>query len=192
MAEIELLPIFRVAAKVQATLEEAGYPFCFIGGVAIFVWGDPRFTRDVDLTVYTGFSNDESVATLLLSKFAARNANALEFALRSRVLLLHDGDVGVDVSLAGFPYEEEFIMRGSLQPFWDEFSLRVCSAEDLIILKNFAGRPHDIRDIAGILVRQKTLDWEYIAARTDMMAEVMENPEMVTRLAELRSRFAHS
>ena len=192
MAELESLPIFGVAAKVQATLEKAGYPFCFIGGIAIFPWGDPRFTRDVDLSIYTGFSNDEAVANLLLQEFPARNTNALEFALRSRVLLLHEGDVGIDVSLGGFPYEEEFIGRASLQTFWGGFSLRVCSAEDLVVLKNFAGRPHDIKDVAGVLSRQKSLDWDYITERTEMMALVMESPEMLSRLADLRARFAHS
>ena len=37
------------AVRVQSMLRERGWRFCFIGGIAIQRWGNPRFTRDIDL-----------------------------------------------------------------------------------------------------------------------------------------------
>jgi len=43
--------LLEAAAEIQHFLLNAGEKFCFIGGVALQRWGEPRFTRDVDLTV---------------------------------------------------------------------------------------------------------------------------------------------
>jgi hypothetical protein len=37
------------AGELQAALLEGGFPFCFIGGLAVQRWGEPRLT--VDATV---------------------------------------------------------------------------------------------------------------------------------------------
>lgn len=33
--------------------------FCFIGGLALLRWGEPRTTRDTNLTLLTGFGGEE-------------------------------------------------------------------------------------------------------------------------------------
>lgn len=40
-------PLLAAAAEVQHFLRGAGEQFCFIGGIALQRWGEPRFTRDV-------------------------------------------------------------------------------------------------------------------------------------------------
>lgn len=47
-------PIFAAAYDLQAFCERAGWRFCFIGGVAVQRWGEPRFTQDADLTLLKG------------------------------------------------------------------------------------------------------------------------------------------
>lgn len=47
----------RVALDVQRECERHHWRFCFIGGLAVQHWGEPRFTRDVDMTLLTGFGN---------------------------------------------------------------------------------------------------------------------------------------
>jgi hypothetical protein len=39
----------RVALDVQRECEKRGWGFCFISGLAVQHWGEPRLTRDVDL-----------------------------------------------------------------------------------------------------------------------------------------------
>ncbi|MFM9969142.1 MAG: hypothetical protein ACKVQK_12180 [Burkholderiales bacterium] len=50
-----LAPVFGAAQEVQIFLRRSGYSFCFIGGVALQRWGQPRFTLDVDLTLLAPF-----------------------------------------------------------------------------------------------------------------------------------------
>jgi hypothetical protein len=47
--------VIRAAAELQAVCESQSWRFCFIGGLALQRWGEPRETVDVDLTLLTGF-----------------------------------------------------------------------------------------------------------------------------------------
>lgn len=40
--------VFQAAAELQSICEAHGWRFCFIGGVALQRWGEPRETADVD------------------------------------------------------------------------------------------------------------------------------------------------
>jgi hypothetical protein len=44
-------PLFAAAAAVQDLCRERDWGFWFIGGLAVLRWGEPRLTRDIDLTV---------------------------------------------------------------------------------------------------------------------------------------------
>jgi hypothetical protein len=56
-------------------------------------------TQDIDLSLLTGFGNEETYIKELLETFEARIPNALDFALKNRVLLLSASNgVAVDVS----------------------------------------------------------------------------------------------
>lgn len=45
--------IVEAALELQAAIEEIGLGFCFIGGLAIQRWSEPRFTQDADASVLT-------------------------------------------------------------------------------------------------------------------------------------------
>ena len=102
--------VFDAAAELQNFCAEAGWRFCFIGGLAVQRWGQPRFTRDADLTLLTGFGNEEAYVSSLLRRFQPRIENAAAFAVANRVLLLKSASgVGLDIALAGLPFEEAMI-----------------------------------------------------------------------------------
>ena len=95
------------AARLDQFLQSLGWRFCFIGGLAVQHWGEPRLTRDLDVSLLTGFGEEASYVDALLGVYSPRIAGARDFALARRVLLLRsDGGVGIDVSLAALPYEE--------------------------------------------------------------------------------------
>ena len=37
--------------KIAAALEQLGIPYLITGGLAVTVWGRPRFTADIDIVV---------------------------------------------------------------------------------------------------------------------------------------------
>ena len=105
----------RVALEVQFECEKRHWKFCFIGGLAVQHWGEPRFTRDVDLTLLTGFGKEEDYIDPLLETFAPRMEGCRDFALQNRVLLLKSSEgIGIDIALGALPFEEHAVNRSQL------------------------------------------------------------------------------
>ena len=144
-----------------------------------------------DATVLTDWSRDEFVTDLLVgSPFLPRLADAREFALRNRVLLLKNAKgTHVIVALGALEFENRSAMRSSLWTLSENAKLRTCSAEDLLVHKTFAGRTRDWTDIEGILQRQGTkLDLDLVCAELKPLLELKGTPEAMDRLAALCSR----
>jgi hypothetical protein len=158
-------PVLSAAAEIESVCAELDLRHCFIGGLAVLRWGEPRLTRDVDLTVLALFGEEETVVDALLGRFPSRVDDARDFALRHRTLLLRASNgIPLDVALGALPFEERSTERASPWPITDEVNLRVCSAEDLVVHKVFAGRDRDWLDVEGIAVRQgRALDARLIA-----------------------------
>jgi len=176
---------------LQSLCDAQGWQFCFIGGLAVQRWGEPRETVDVDISLFTGFGEVDDYCEVLLEQFEPRIANASAFAKERRVLLLRSrSGVGINVSLAALPYEALVIQRASSFDYPRGISLRTCSAEDLIVLKAFAGRGQDWVDVERIIVRQTgKLDWDYICEQLRPLAELKDAPEIVDQLETRRVEF---
>jgi hypothetical protein len=175
MNSIDLLDSAR---ELQDFCDTRGWRPCFIRGIAVQRWSQARVTVDVDLTLLTGFGQEARFIEALLAHYRPRNANAAQFALRSRVLLLYSASgIGLDISLGGLPFEELLVQRATPFEFAPDLTLRTCSAEDLVVLKLFAARPIDIHDAEGVAVRHDSaLDWCYIEEQLAPLAEAKEEP----------------
>lgn len=150
-----MTPLFAAAREIFGVLGRRQLHGCLIGGLAVQRWGEPRLTRDVDLTVLADLGNEEEIVDFLLARFASRRDDARAFALRHRVVLLRAGnEVELDVALGATPFEVETVERASLYTFERGCRVLTCSAEDLVIHKAVARRPRDIADIQGIVDRQ--------------------------------------
>lgn len=186
-----MLEVIRAAHELQLRCTAEGWRFCLIGGLALQRWGEPRETIDVDLTLLTGFGGEDHFIRTLLRHFEPRIEHAAEFALTHRVLLLRArSGVGLDIALAGLPFEETAVTRSSLFTFPTQVMLRTCSAEDLVVMKAFAARAKDWIDVEGILIRQTgKLDWSYIRRQLKPLAELKEAPEILNELERRRLEF---
>ena len=184
--------LIRLAAELQALLDAAAWKNCLIGGMVLQRWGEPRLTKDVDVTVLTGFGGEEKVVDLLLARFAGRRPDTREFALHNRVLLIQSADgIGMDVALGALPFEEHVMERASVFDFLPDCRLRTCSAEDLIVMKAFASRERDWLDVETVLIRQgERLDWKQIMTELKPLSELKDAPEIPGRLEKLRQKVA--
>jgi hypothetical protein len=183
--------VLKAAFELQSVCQKQGWRFCLIGGLAQIRWGVPRETVDADLTLLTGFGGEERFVKILLQHFEGRIPNAESFALERRVLLLRSrAGVGLDVSLAGLPFEELVVQRSSEFVYPPQIPLRTCSAEDLIVLKGFAARSQDWADIERVIVRQTgKLDWHYIRQQLQPLVELKGAPEILEQLERRRAEF---
>lgn len=146
----------KAAVEVSQWLKEKGIRHFFIGGIALQYWGEPRLTRDVDVTVLVEPERLDEFLREALSYFRPRISNALEFARQHRMLLVETEDgVPVDISLGTWGYEEDAWENSKEVEFAGVGRIRLISAEDLIIHKCVAGRPRDLEDVESILVCQK-------------------------------------
>ena len=143
-------------------------------------------TQDVDITLLTGFGNEEQFVDPLLLEFPGRRPDAREFALKRRVLLLRTNDgVGVDVALGAFPFEERSVQRASAWTWEDGRSLITCSADDLVVHKVFAGRDLDWGDVERVLIRQYgKLDLDQVRSELKPLLELKGAPEALHKLEQ--------
>lgn len=183
-------PLFAAALQLQRFFETRAWRFCFIGGLAVQRWGEPRLTLDVDCTLLTGFGHEAQYVDELLAAFIGRVEHPRDFALAHRVLLLHGASrVPLDIALGAMPFEERCIERASAFDIGGSQSLTICSAEDLVVFKAFAGRERDWLDIEGIVLRQvEALDADTIWRELIPLLELKGDAEAEPRLRRLLTK----
>ena len=184
--------IVEAAAELQEWMVDSRQQFCLIGGLAVIRWGEHRGTQDVDVSVFVGFGEERIFAESLLQTFEPRIDDAAQFAESSRVVLARASNgVDLDVVLAGFPFEEAVIKRSSPWQVSETVSLRTAAAEDLIVLKAFAGRDRDWGDVRGILRQQKgLLNVELVVLQLNELCHLTGDVSPVERLQEMLAELA--
>jgi len=187
-----LVGVLAAAAEVEAFCRLKAWRFCFIGGIAVQRWGMPRFTQDIDLTLFTGLGPEADFVDAFLSQFAGRLRDARQFALQHRVILARTGGgVDVDVALGALSFEETSIRRATPWPVAEHVSLTTCSAEDLIVHKVFAGRDRDWADVESVLARQHgRLDLPHVRRQLAILLELKDDVESLGRLERLMADVA--
>lgn len=192
MVQEDLLgkPLLVAAAELETRCRNEGWRSCVIGGLAVLRWGQPRATRDVDLSLWTGFGAEPPFIDLLLKSFEPRVADARQFALDHRVLLLRAGNgTPLDIALAGIPFEDQMIDRATAHEFAPGFVITTACAEDIIVLKAFADRPRDWIDVEGIVARQmEKLKWSQVEHDLRPLAASKDDGDIEQRLLDLRRR----
>jgi hypothetical protein len=184
--------ILETALEVQGFCRARSWRFCIIGAMAVQRWGEPRLTQDVDVTVLSGFGSEEGFVDALLSGFRGRIPDARAFALRHRVVLLESSSVvPIDVALGGIPFEERVVDRASGFDVGGPEPLLTCSAEDLVVLKSFAGRDKDWIDVEGVVTRQgSNLDSALVLRELEPLLELKDDTASLPRLREILGRLA--
>ena len=184
-----MIDLIAEAVRLDSFLQSRNWRYCFIGGLAVQHWGEPRLTRDLDVSLMVGFGGEEAFVDALLAEYQPRIESARDFAIERRVLLLRtESGIGIDVSLAGIPYEERAVSRAVLVEMLPSSSVRLCSPEDLIVMKMFAGRDTDLRDVRSVILRQQArgLDWRYIESNLAELADVKDDPLLLPKLRRIR------
>lgn len=175
---------FAAALEVGNFLTNCKIPYAIIGGLAVQVWGQVRLTADADLSVAAPLTTGAApLVRLITEHFPSRSADPVDFAGKTRmVLITASNGVEVDISLALPGYEDQLFSRAVDYEIDPGKSIKLCSAEDLIIHKAVAGRPQDVIDIQGVVKRQgKKLDAAYIRRWLKDFSDVLANGDILKR-----------
>jgi hypothetical protein len=180
-------PLFAAALGFQAFCRGRGWQSCVIDGLAVQRWGEPRQTRDVDVTLLTGLGGEERFLEPLLREYRGRVPDAHSLAVEHRVLLVESPEgIPLDIALGGLPFEARVVARATPFEFAPDALIVTCSAEDLTVLKVFAGRPQDWLDIEGLIVRQGTrLNRSLVLEELRPLLALKEDPQSEQVLLKL-------
>lgn len=183
-------PLFAAAIDIQAFVLAQGWLSTVIGGLAVQRWGEPRQTRDVDLSLLTGLGDEAAFIDPLLGRYRARRTDARDFALSYRVVLIETASgIPLDISLAALPFEARVIDRSTAFDSAPGCLITTCSAEDLVVLKAVADRPQDWLDIEGIVVRQgAALNRELVMTELRPLLDLKEDDSSAATLRRLFAR----
>jgi len=174
VADLEL-----VLVDLAQRLDGAGVAYMVIGGLANAVWGSPRSTIDIDLTVVLDHGQVNSLLESLGPAYRSRTADPERFVTRTRVLpLRHSSGVQIDLIFALLPFEEEAARRAVAVEIAG-VPVRFCTPEDLVLHKIVSERDRDRQDVKEILRRRgATLDRRYLDPRIHELATLLERPDM--------------
>ena len=178
---------FAAALEVAEFFAQRKIPCVLIGGLAVQVWGNARLTVDADFSVASPLTTGSApLVRLITQHFPSRSADPVDFASKTRmVLITASNGVEVDISLALPGYEDQLFARAVDYEIEPGKTIRLCSAEDLIIHKAVAGRPQDISDIQGVVYRQgEKLDAAYIRQWLNEFSDALADPEIVERFEQ--------
>jgi len=151
-------------ARIGASLDRAEIPYMIIGGQAVLLYGEPRLTRDIDITLGVNIDQLESLLTVARElSLRILPEDAAAFVRQTMVLPALDEPTGirVDFIFSFTPYESEAIRRANRIKILDQ-EVSFAAVEDLIIHKIFAGRPRDIEDVRTMILRNSSMDVPYI------------------------------
>jgi hypothetical protein len=174
-AAVELL------AALAPVAERWGRWYVF-GAQAVVVYGVPRLSADVDVTlglvpdVPEHFSRDMRAAGFLL------RVSDPDFVRRTRVMpFVHDPTgMPLDVVLAGSGLEDEFLQRAVPTDIGGA-RVPIIELSDLIIAKVLAGRPKDVDDARALWqLHREEVDVQRIRQVLHLLEEALTQSDLVS------------
>lgn len=147
-------------------LAKRGVPYMIIGGQAVLLYGEPRLTRDIDITV--GFGPERAAEIVAVAKeLGLRHLvpDPLQFARETFVLpcLEESSGIRVDFIFSYSVYEKEAIARARAVEIHG-VKVNYATLEDVIIHKVIAGRPRDLEDARIMLLKNPLCNRDFIRA----------------------------
>ncbi len=150
--------------RLARALDRAGIPYMIIGGQAVQLYGEPRMTRDIDLTLGVGVEGLQHVLAVCLEMPLNVLVDDKEkFVRETMVLPAMEEKTGIRVDFVfSFTGYEKQALRRARTVNIKGCPVRFVSMEDLIVHKVVAGRARDNEDTRNILVKNPGYDREYV------------------------------
>ena len=152
----------KLLKKIANELDAHNIPYMVIGGQAVLLYGEPRLTKDIDITLGVGVSKLNEINGIV-EKLNLKILVDENFVQNTMVLLVIDEKTGirVDFIFSFSLYEKQAIERATEVKFGNTI-VKFASLEDLVIHKIIAGRAIDIEDVKSIILKNPDYNAEYI------------------------------
>ena len=102
--------------KIASELHKRDIPYMIIGGQAVLLYGEPRLTKDIDVTLGIGIDGLQRIKSVVIAlglKYVIDNVE--DFVRETMVLPVSDKQSGirVDFLFSFSPYERQAIQRAN-------------------------------------------------------------------------------
>lgn len=193
MSPDDLPALADVVLRLADVCERVAVPYAIGGAVATSFWGVPRTTQDADCLVAVPAVGYQRLADALNARgFEIDQASGpqpvtvvalLEQVRRDKYMTLSCRATSVELFVPVVPLQQSILRRAVGRTFHGR-TIRVTTAEDLILLKMAFHRHKDIQDIKGILhIQRGHLDMPYLRQWSTAMLEppaIRELDELIT------------
>lgn len=169
------MSLLRSAASVLAAVRRHGHQGCLVGGLAVSVRCDPRFTRDIDLAVaVSGDSDAEELARALRADgFSTASVVEQEAVGRLAMIRLVDSEgVSVDLLVASSGIEAEIVAEAEVLEVAQGIKIPVARAGHLIVMKLLSvreGRETDSADLRGLVAIADEEEWLHVETSAQLV-----------------------
>lgn len=163
-------------SRIAESLTGHDLPYMIIGGQAVLVHGEPRLTKDIDLTVGCNIDAFQTVLKAVLSvPLKPLTESPEQFVSETMVLPCIDpnSEIRVDITFSISDFETQAIKRAVRIPI-DGIEVAFAAVDDLIIHKIIAGRPRDLEDARILLLKHPELDMEYIIKWLEKFSKALD------------------
>jgi predicted nucleotidyltransferase len=158
--------------EVLTALTEHGIPFFIGGSGSLFLFGNEREPKDVDIFIPNKHHDEVDalfgIASEVYTSPLERVRNSHPFGLHELQITSHL-EITVEAKVYAFSFDQSFV-RKDCQMEMDGLVISVLPPEDALIIKAILQRgvsvgKHDVEDITSFLQIHKNLDKEYLQKR---------------------------
>ena len=154
----------KLLEKIAKAFEKEDIPYMIIGGQAVLLYGEPRLTKDIDITLGLDVNELPRLKNIAIEIGLTLLVQDEEKFVRETMVLptMHKpSGFRVDFIFSFSKYEREALKRVNNVRIG---SIDVCyaSLEDVLIHKIISGRPRDIEDIKTMILKNPHFDFQYV------------------------------
>jgi predicted nucleotidyltransferase len=163
--------------KIARAFNKGSIPYMIIGGQAVLLYGEPRLTRDIDITLGVTLEKLDVVLGIAKGIGLQPLVDPETFTRKTMVLPCQDPktDIRIDFIFSFSPYEQQALERVKIVEMGSAH-IKFASLEDLIIHKVIAGRPRDLEDIKSVLIKNPEPDLSYIRHWLNEFTAALKEP----------------
>jgi hypothetical protein len=171
-------PVDAILAQAAADLEAIGARWAVIGGLAVAIRAEPRFTKDVDLAVAVVDDREaeDLVNRMQVRGYALASLVEQDYVNRLATARLVRPVVGtssafIDLLFANSGIEEEVVRSADRLEVLPGIFMPVASIGHLIALKALAGRHQDLTDLGYLISAASEADLDEARASAAAIQE---------------------
>jgi len=132
-------------------LNQSGVRYLIVGGYAVMLYTEPRYTKDLDVLIGASSEEVEAIgAALDAFGFPMSEALLQELILPNRMISIGRPPSRIDIlnEISGVDFDQAWLRRNVVT--LEGISLPFISLGDLVDAKRASGRPQDLVDLQSL------------------------------------------